>query len=139
MNLPKRQQRPDNEDRALKYRQWRRDVGGGCYVADIDHFEYRVVDGEVVPVAVFELTLVKQSGETVPDSYLDAIVRRFSTDGQAQAIKTVAQRLSVKAWIILFNETISSFWVYDLSSGRGWWQLDELKYTAWLRRLGTKK
>ena len=51
-NLRKR----GREDRALIYTDWRRTIDVGTYCQDIDQVEYRIIDGEIVPVLMLELT-----------------------------------------------------------------------------------
>ena len=111
---------------------------------DIDHVEWREVNGKLAPVAFFELTRVDKN--VVPNQlYLDAIIDRFTKrDGQAKMIKALAEPFEVPVYIIAFLKDLSSFCVYNLSSPKetrnnGWWILPQKKYKEWLASLGKRR
>ncbi|HUZ01627.1 MAG TPA: hypothetical protein VMU89_14860 [Thermomicrobiaceae bacterium] len=131
----KARQRRDSEDRALSYRQWRYQFGGGCFVSDIDQVEWRVVDGAPTPVGVLELSRV-DGNVRVPESYRTAVIERFTKrDGQATSVIEMAKRLGTTAWVVLFRWDLTEFWVYNLSDRRGWWALRPAAYENWIRAL----
>lgn len=113
------------EDRADPYKRWRYRVEQP-YVLDVDQIEWR---GDQ-PVALLELTRC-DSGSVTP-AYLDAIVGRYEADAQGRCARFVAAKLDIKAWIVLFTEDCTHFWVYNLTDRRGWWPLDEDQYQEWL-------
>jgi hypothetical protein len=131
----KGKQRGDWEDRLRDYRQWRFGLGNGCYVADVDQVEWRLRDGERVPVALFEMSRV-DGNVSVPDTYLKAVlVRLLERDQQGHAAKTFAKALGCKAWIVLFRWDMTEFWVYNLTDDRGWWRMGIEHYRRWLEGL----
>jgi hypothetical protein len=118
-NGVKAHQRTDFEDRAREYREWHRMALSGRFTMyDVDAIEWRGLDGQAVAVGVFELTRVDGEREvTLP--YLQAIIERFferdSLQGQVAII--VARELKTKAYISLYRQGCSEFWVYCLSDG----------------------
>ena len=128
----KGQVRRDNKDRMVGYRKWRRKWDRTSYVSDIDQIEWRVVNGEIVPVAVLEMT--RMDGEMMPPKgYLDAIITRYTKrDGQAKSICHFAELLGVEAIIVLFQHNLENFWLYNLSTGTGWYHLTKKGYRSWL-------
>ncbi len=106
-------QRDDSEHRAKPYLEWRRHISGGLYLNDIDSIEWRVRGGELIPVAVIEVTRV-DIGKSVGEGYLAAITDRFMLrDKQGYMTKYIADKLGVKAYINLFRQDNSEFWLYS--------------------------
>lgn len=135
----KDKQRSDNEDRCADYRKWRWTFGDGNYVSDIDHIEWRVIEGEMVPVAIFELSRV-DSDSDVPQTYLEAIIDRYTKrDAQSKFIKQVAASLEVYAYIVVFRADLEKFWVYNLSLSCGWYAMNKTAYEKWIRGFKDKK
>jgi hypothetical protein len=134
--LNKVNQRKDVQDRTAEYRKWRWCFGDGKYVNDVDHVEWRMVDGKPKAVAVFELSRV-DGNVHVPDKYLDAVLSRYNKrDGQSAFIKYTAQAFNTHAWIVLFRWDLSEFWVYNLTNNSGWYKnLTKDQYEDWIRRL----
>jgi hypothetical protein len=115
-------QRADNEDRAKEYMLWHRNLDRSLLMLDVDAIEWRFRSGVKVPVGIFEITRV-DVGKTVNDGYLNAITARFfERDFQSKAAITIAQKLGTKAYITLFRQGCTEFWVYCLSEGSnsGW-------------------
>lgn len=133
ITMNKGKQRSDTEDRAATYRKWRWGIGGGCYVSDIDHVEYRIVKGELKPVALLELTRV-DGNRPIPETYLSSILARFrKRDAQEKIITFAARELKCKAWIVLFRHDLSQFWLYNLTHERGWYKnLSQSQYQKWI-------
>ena len=134
ITMNKGKQRKDTEDRAASYRAWRWTLGGGCYVSDIDHVEYRIVGDEIKPVALLELTRV-DGDRLIPNKYLSSILDRFKKrDAQKKLITFAATELKCKAWVVLFRHDLSEFWLYNLSNERGWYKnLDKSQYKTWIK------
>ena len=128
-------QRSDTENRVQQYSDWHRTLNRSLLMLDVDFIEWRFRNGNLVPVGVMEITRV-DSGKIVGIGYLGAIVQRYEErDIQARAIRYVANALKTKAFIILFREGCTEFWVYDLTEKRGWsyFTLDE--YVSFLESL----
>ena len=71
-------QTKSKEDRTADYREWRWNCTNSGYVTDVDHVEWRVVNGILKPVALFELTRVDR--EIVPhQNYLRHDQIQYST------------------------------------------------------------
>ena len=141
----KKHNRSDTEDRAFSYRSYRRNFGEGLYVNDLDHVEWRLVDGVPTPVAVLELTRVDNAfyNEDTKRKYQQAILDRFARDAQQDFVVEMAYRLSVSAYIILFNKDLTDFWTYNLSRddypntgiGNEWHHYREAGYRLWIKNL----
>ncbi len=102
---------------------------------DVDFIEWRLRDGKLVAVGVMEVTRV-DNGKEVNEQYLKSILDRYEQrDIQARATSQVAESLGTKAWIILFRENCSEFWVYNLTNKRGWWHLTPEKMEEFLKGL----
>ena len=136
----KKRNREDKEDRTMAYRDKRREHHYG-YVQDIDQLEYSFYGGEIVFVAVLELTRV-DSTPRFPNSptpkYLEKILERFNHDAQAEFSKKVASNLGVEAYIVAFSEDVKRFWVYNLSKDQGWVACTAEQYFGWLHKLHCK-
>lgn len=133
--------RADIEDRAADYHRWRQGWGGGYYASDIDCVEWRIVEGQVVPVKVLELTRLDGDRTPLPPAYLEAIKRRFhERDGQAKSIVHLAWMLRVKAIVVLYRYDLTEFWLHDLGKPSGQWvHADEASYRRWLEALPIKR
>lgn len=94
---------------------------------DVDTIEWRRRDGELVAVAVIELT--RTDSDNVSENYLKAILERFDVrDKQGEASRKVAKALGVDAYITLFNKELTKFWVYNLTQERGWKSFTKEEY-----------
>ena len=127
-NGAKAYQRKDKEDRAIVYRDWHRELKG-LYMFDLDSVEWRYKNGVGVPVAIIELTRVdhERNGRPIVVSkrYLDAILERFlERDTQGKFIMHMASCVNVPAYLTLFREDCSQFWVYNITEAIYW-----VKYT----------
>jgi hypothetical protein len=122
-----------DQDRVAEYRRWRRQFGHGAYVTDIDQVEYRRdQEGGLHPVATLELTRV-EVGKTVGPGYLDSILDRYNKrDDQGTTARLWAWHLGVCVYIVLFREDLSEFWVYNLTNDKGWREMHQAQYKAWL-------
>lgn len=108
-------QRNDVEHRAKPYLEWRRHITGGLYLNDIDSIEWRARGGVLKPVAVIEVTRV-DLGKQVGSGYLSAITDRFmNRDTQGYMTQYIAHKLEVPAYINLFRQDNSEFWIYSFS------------------------
>lgn len=117
----KARQRTDKEDRTMPYRDWLRTINGNGFFFDIDMFKCRYVDGKPQIVAITDLT--RTDTETVPGQrYLDAITDRwFNRDSQAKLLLSVAEKLEVPAYLVLFPTSVT--WLYVFSFQRREWKL----------------
>jgi hypothetical protein len=113
-------QRPDGENRARQYSDWHRTLDRRLLMIDVDFIEWRIRNGRLVAVGVMEITRVDH-GKSVSPAYLNAIVNRFEQrDLQARAARQVAAALGTKAYIVLYREQCTEFWIYNLSDRQGW-------------------
>ena len=131
----KGRQRKDREDRTLDYRLWRFNMPRGLYTTDVDQVEWRVRDGEMVPVAILELTRIDGDRTPVPN-YFKAILDRYEKrDSQKHTITHIASRLGVDAFIVAYLEDLSEFMLYNLSESTGWEHMDKDTYQDWIKQL----
>jgi hypothetical protein len=137
--MAKERNRKDTEDRAKPYRdaRWHKMQPKFGAVQDIDHLEYTIIDNEVVPIAVMELTLgeLNKNKNEYPINYLNAITKRFKTEIQGKFITSLARQLNVNAFIILFNRDVSTLAVYNLSKDKGWNHYTWDTYQEFLKKL----
>lgn len=128
-------QRSDTENRVKPYSDWHRTLHGSLLMLDVDFVEWRYKNGELVPVGVMEITRV-DGDKPVGNNYLNAIINRFEKrDVQAQAARKVAGALGTKAYIVLFRQDCSEFWVYCLSNPDGWSHFSPTEMESFLVRL----
>lgn len=131
MNKPRRLE--SREDRSLDYRDWRRTFKSSSYVMDMDQVEYRIVDGEFIPVAVIELTREDHPPVRSAVALQTAVLHRISEENiQAKALVSMAERLGVNAFLVLFVADLSEFHVYNLSTENGWWVMNRERYQYWI-------
>ena len=130
MNKPRRLD--SREDRSLDYRDWRRTFASSSYVMDIDQVEYRIVDDEFIPVAVIELTRTDEAVRSAV-ALQTSVLRRISEENiQAKVLVSMAERLGVDAFLVLFVADLSEFHVYNLSTEKGWWVMNPERYQYWI-------
>ena len=128
-------QRRDTVWRIKPYSDWHRTLSRNLLMLDVDFVEWRFRNNELVAVGVMEVTRVDR-GRTVNGRYLQAILDRYQQrDLQARATRKVAQALQTKAYIVLFREDCSEFWVHNLSDGGGWNYYRPRQMEEFLQRL----
>ncbi|EFM09528.1 hypothetical protein PaecuDRAFT_3575 [Paenibacillus curdlanolyticus YK9] len=131
----KAHQRSDQEDRALGYKNWHRGLKRNLYMLDVDSIEWRVRDGELIPVGVMEITRT-DSDQQIGTAYLDKIIERFEIrDFQGKIAKRLASILGVKAYIVLYKYDCSEFFVYNLSDNGPWNKFDPKGMESFLESL----
>jgi hypothetical protein len=129
----KSHQRKDREDRTIDYRNFRRTFENTPYTNDIDMVEWRIEDGKVVPVAVLELTRIDDNHHS--GAYLQAILDRYSSQGQGLFITHAADRLECDAYIVAYYQDLTVYCLYNLSEKRGWHIVNPTSFQAWVRSL----
>ena len=143
--MSKKRNREDIEDRCIAYRDARWGLGlrdddnqstpPRC-VQDIDQLEYTVVDGEIVYVAILEITR-RDKHPTIknpPKSYFESILARYDKDFQGRCAVQTAKVLGCEAFCVVFDEDMKRLWVYNLSQGFGFnKELSREQYFKWLR------
>ena len=135
--MAKKHNRTDTEDRSFAYRDARWNLNFGA-VQDVDHIEYKIVNGEVVYVAVLELTLreTPKNLRNPPSSYFERVKKRYLTGSQGKFTIQTAKRLGVDAFIVVFNEDATRFWVYNMSKNYGFnREINQKQYFDWLKSL----
>lgn len=131
----KTRQREDREDRLIDYRLWKYKLNK-LYTTDVDQIEWRIIDSQMVPVAVLEMTRIDDDRVPGPN-YFKAIINRFETrDTQKYTITHVAKSLGVDVYIVAFLKNLSYYTIYNLSKGGDWITLNEEEYIDWLKNLG---
>lgn len=135
-------QRKDNEDRGRAYRDWHRRLAHTLLATDVDSVEWRYIGNELRAVAVIETTRV-DSGRVVDEGYLRNIIERFDNRSiQGDAARAVAAALGVPAYLVLFRQDCSEFWLYKLSRPAAerkpweWRHLSAQQMETFITRLG---
>jgi hypothetical protein len=107
--------------RGKPYSDWHRSLDKRLLAQDIDYVEFRQTPNGIVPVAVIETTRV-DGRMPVSGTYLNNIIDRYRNWSLKQtAMMTVADGLAVPAYIVLFRENCSEFWLNDFSDGSNDW------------------
>lgn len=142
-------QREDKEDRTLLYRNWRREVvskgsrRSTCYTSDLDQIEYVIINDEVHPVAIFELTRYDDDENNFKEQswakYRSAILDRFFyRDAQGKFVRKMASLLGIPAFIVLFRKDLESFWTFEMTDNMATWKhKTPEEYRDWLAHLKT--
>lgn len=132
--MPKGRQLEDHTDRTDEYRDWRHEIGHGCYVTDIDQIEWRYEGDRMVPKAVIELTKIDHWSN--PDNVLQAILDRIKDKPQGQMLRMVADALGVQALIVVIVPGLKVFFMYSLSNDDDRWvKVQNRTYENWLKSL----
>lgn len=97
-------------------------------MVDVDFIEWRFrpTQGEGEPemyaAGVIEVTRVDK-GKNVDERYKNQVLTRYDArDLQGKAARKLAQALNTKAYIVLFREDCSEFWVYNLTDNWKEWR-----------------
>ena len=131
----KAHQRSDTERRVQPYSEWHRTLDKRLLMLDVDFIEWRFRGGDLVPVGVMEVTRV-DLGKSVSERYLKSILSRYNErDLQGKVARRVAQDLGTNAYVVLFREDCSEFWIYNLTCSAGWWHCNPEEMEAFLHRL----
>jgi hypothetical protein len=140
-----RQQPREPKGSDWEYQDWHRRLrqayNVAAYAADVDLIEWRLRGGVFVPVALTEISRVPnryQGGELVslPDEYRAAVLERYnSRDLQGHSSRTVARALGIHAYIVLYREDCSEFWIYNLTRGTGWVHLNPEAMVDFVREM----
>lgn len=114
------------------YSSWHRTLDKSLLMLDVDSIEWRYINDRLTPVGVIEETSVRH-GVTVNEKYLASIVWRYQhRDLQGKATRRVANALDTKAYIVLYREDCSEFWVYGLTGNTGWTKYTPDEYEQFL-------
>lgn len=123
-------QRKDKEDRGAEYRLWHRTLAPFCVAFDVDFIEWRKHNGKWVPVALTEITRVDKDRD-VTAGYLANIIKRYNArDLQGYVTQYLAEKLDIPAYIILYMQGCTEFWIYDF---------DKTNWTGPLSQTDVKK
>jgi len=114
-------------ERDLTYSRWHRTLGDPYYMIDLDSIEWRSGKGVVA---------------LIETARLEAIV--YKKKFQIKVMKELAQRLGVLAYLVLYNEELTLFEVYDLLSGPEWTSctkkiMGRNEYSDFIKNLGVRK
>lgn len=127
-NGTKAVQRRYGDIRMRPYREFHSSLGKGYYMQDLDAVEYRYVDGKLRIAALIEITRA-DNDKTVDEHYLNGILERFRLrDSQGSLVIAMADKLGVPAFVVLFREDASEFWVFCLADPENDWESTE----SWL-------
>jgi len=114
-------------ERDLSYSRWHRTLGDSYYMIDLDSIEWRSGKGVVA---------------LIETARLQAIV--YKKKFQIKVMKELAQRLGVPAYLVLYNDELTLFEVYDLLSGSEWSSctkkvMGRNEYSNFIKNLGVRK
>ena len=131
----KDQQREDNEDRSIPFRQWNRRLGG-CPCADIDLVHWRKSNGVYRPVLVIEEQRYDYNPEypNGPNPGYFLSVRRNRALNDEWCIE-LHKLLGCPAVFILWREDLSELWSYNIVDYTDWTPRTFPEFAAMLRAL----
>lgn len=128
----------DDEDKAVEYVAWHRKQGPHLLAMDMDQMEYRIIDGESVPVAFIELTRISGAPNPPPSYFRKINIRAGIRDNQIAALRAVARRARLPMYYVAFMPDGSEFHVADLldeSDPPTWKRYSESAYVKFLNDL----
>ena len=122
----------DGESRTREYRDWRT-VQGLPAVCDADQIEYRMVDGEAVPVAIIELSVADMQSEDHPGGvregadlsprFLEAVEAKVAANrGQGMILRLMADTLDCPLLLVVYIKGRLEHGVWVHRVGRGGWK-----------------
>ena len=132
-SLRKRRASADDEDRVLDYKDGHRTLGPTVLMCDLDSVEFRMAGGLVEPKALIELTRVDGAPDLPMDYLEDCLDRILWRDVQGAVAAGVAKAIDVDEWFVVFLHDLSEFYLFNLSSKRGWWKVGKPAYGTWLK------
>ena len=125
----------------MSYRAYRRSFEAGCFVSDIDHVEWRMIDGFPTPVAILELTRLVDSDDFKHVRW--EVLDRFHENVRGEFILEMGKELGVSVFAVVFEKDLKRFWVGNLTEDLDlanredhWMQLDNSQYEKWITNLG---
>lgn len=130
----------DDEDKAAEYVAWHRKQGPHLLAMDMDQVEYRIIDGESVPVAFIELTRISGAPNPPPSYFRRINIRAGTRDNQIEALRAIARRARLPMYYVAFMPDGSEFHVADLLDGDDpltWKRYSESAYVKFLNDLGS--
>jgi hypothetical protein len=117
-----------SSDPVKPYSLWHYTLGRRLNMVDVDFIEWRFranrgeSEPEMYAAGVMEVTRV-DLGKRVDDAYRNQVLARYDArDLQGKAARKLAQALNTKAYIVLFREDCSEFWVYNLTDNWEKWR-----------------
>ena len=124
------------DDRVMEYRKWRMGLKVGK-VQDIDQLEYKIVDGQVIPLAILELTKV-EGCVIYPERYLYKIEQ--TRVKQMMVTTAIARYLNIPAYYVVFEDGVTlgtgRMWNLRLHDRENGWTLTTIeRLEEWLRNL----
>jgi len=114
-------------ERDLTYSRWHRTLGDPYYMIDLDSIEWRSGKGIValIETARFEAMVYK---------------KKF----QLKVLKELAERIGAPAFLVLYNDELTFFEVYNLLSAHEWSLctkkiMNRDEYSRFIKNLGFEK
>jgi hypothetical protein len=129
------------QDRVWRFKKWHREaIPRDCYAVDADLIEYRFISDELAPVALLELKRIDTARPPAPLYFQRILERTLKRDGDGAALKRIAEMLCCDAYLVCFaHPSLLIFWVYNLSTGHGWVEMDAVEYTEWTKNMKAVK
>ena len=114
-------------ERDLTYSRWHRTLGDPYYMIDLDSVEWRSEKGivAVIETARFEAMVYKK-------------------EFQLKVLRELAERIGVPGFLVLYNDELTFFEVYDLLSAPEWSSctkevMNRDEYSYFIKNLGFEK
>ncbi len=132
-------QKDEGEDRCLEYRNMHREMmGRRCYVQDLDQIEFRETGDPNDPYRIVAIIDITRSEEDVRDqtSYLQSVYHRyFHTSAQGAILRKAQAAFKVPAYLVLFKQSLTDFWIYSLGHSRWAGPYTQQAYVRWIKAL----
>ena len=134
MSMVKARHLKNTTDNTIAFKDWHRTLSYKCTAQDIDMLEYHITSEGIKFVGVFELTnIYSKGGKKVLNDILTRITVR---DRHGDVLKEVGKRLSCDAYILVFNDLMEPFWLYDLMKPEfGWVTVSRAAMQRWIEKL----
>lgn len=122
----------------FEYSEWHRTLDATLYMMDFDSVEFRAIDKKgICPVAIIETTSFPNDNCSPAPAYLYQILEKYDRPKsfQGTALRHVAKKLRVDAYIVLHTLNMKRFWVCNYSGNKKWFMMNEQLYKRFLELL----
>jgi len=101
------------EDRELLYREWRMKLRKG-HVQNIDQYEYAIIDEEIIPVSIIELSKAESPVE-YPDAYFNKLNSGKGKIIQNKVVRKISESCNCPAFFVVFDDNFNRLLVQEIT------------------------
>ena len=125
------------EDREALYRQWRMDLRAG-HVQNIDQYEYTIIDDEIIPVAIIELSKA-ESPVQYPDRYFKKLNSSKGKIVQNNVVRKIAELSNCPAFFVVFDDNFDVLLIQEITGNGKIHSTTPEKWGKFIKSLHQKK